>query len=149
MACCLVDATPLSESSLEYCKFDHQEQNWNVNRNSYIFIQENALENVVCKVAAILSRPQCVKHWVRYQCVKITIPYIWNAIWSWDSLINYQFHRRELKAWLFWTPNDDKRLNISNCFSGFKVKSSFYHYFGWLVYICGIVPRSLKIYSLD
>ena len=30
-------------------------------RNSYIFIQENAFENVVCKMAAILSRPQCVK----------------------------------------------------------------------------------------
>ena len=33
---------------------------WNVNRNSYIFIQENPFENVVCKMAAILSRPQCV-----------------------------------------------------------------------------------------
>ena len=34
---------------------------WSFNRNSYIFIQENALENVVCEVALILSRPQCVK----------------------------------------------------------------------------------------
>ena len=33
---------------------------WNLNRNSYIFIQENALENVVRKMSAILSRPQCV-----------------------------------------------------------------------------------------
>ena len=31
-----------------------------VNRNSYIFIQENAPENVVCEMASILSRPQCV-----------------------------------------------------------------------------------------
>ena len=31
-----------------------------VNRNSYIFIQENPFENVVWKMAAILSRPQCV-----------------------------------------------------------------------------------------
>ena len=30
---------------------------WNLKRNSYIFIQENALENVVCEMAAILSRP--------------------------------------------------------------------------------------------
>ena len=29
-------------------------------RNSYIFIQENAFENVTWKMAAILSRPQCV-----------------------------------------------------------------------------------------
>ena len=28
---------------------------------SYIFIQENAFNNVVCKMAAILCRPQCVK----------------------------------------------------------------------------------------
>ena len=30
---------------------------------SNIFIQENAIENVVCEIASILSRPQCVKTW--------------------------------------------------------------------------------------
>ena len=34
---------------------------FNFNRNSSIFIQENALENVVCEMASILSPPQCVK----------------------------------------------------------------------------------------
>ena len=34
---------------------------WNLNRNSYSFIQENVFENVVCKMASISSRPQCVK----------------------------------------------------------------------------------------
>ena len=34
---------------------------WNLKRNSYIFIQENAFENIVCEMAAIFSRPQCVK----------------------------------------------------------------------------------------
>ena len=34
---------------------------WNFNRNSYIFIQENASEKVVWKKATILSLPQCVK----------------------------------------------------------------------------------------
>ena len=34
---------------------------------SFIFIQENAYENVVWKMAAILSRPQCVKrHMIAY-----------------------------------------------------------------------------------
>ena len=33
---------------------------WNLYQNSYIFIQENAFENVVWKMAAILSRPQTV-----------------------------------------------------------------------------------------
>ena len=32
---------------------------WNFNWNSYIFIQENAFENVVCEMAPNLSRPQC------------------------------------------------------------------------------------------
>ena len=32
---------------------------WNFNRNSNIFIHENAFENVVCEMASILSRPQC------------------------------------------------------------------------------------------
>ena len=34
---------------------------WNLNQNSNIFIQENVFESVVCEMAAILSRPQCVK----------------------------------------------------------------------------------------
>ena len=34
---------------------------WNLNHNSCIFIEENAFENVVWKMAAILSRPQCVE----------------------------------------------------------------------------------------
>ena len=34
---------------------------WNYKRNSYIFIQENAFENVAWRIAAILSRPQYVK----------------------------------------------------------------------------------------
>ena len=33
----------------------------NANQISNIFIQENALENVVCEMASILFRPQCVK----------------------------------------------------------------------------------------
>ena len=33
---------------------------WNLNRNSYVFIQDNAFENIVCKMVAISSRPQCV-----------------------------------------------------------------------------------------
>ena len=33
---------------------------WNFIWISYIYIQENAFEKVVCEMAAILSRPQCV-----------------------------------------------------------------------------------------
>ena len=34
---------------------------WHFNQSSHIFFQENALENVVWKMSAILSQPQCVK----------------------------------------------------------------------------------------
>ena len=33
---------------------------WNIKQNSYIFMHENAFENVVSEMEAILSRPQCV-----------------------------------------------------------------------------------------
>ena len=57
---------------------------WNVNRNSYIFIQENPFENVIWKIAVILSWSQCVKSalvqervvlWLRdaYMCVSIYV----------------------------------------------------------------------------
>ena len=36
-------------------------EKWNIKRNACIFIQENAFKNIICKMAAILSRPQCVK----------------------------------------------------------------------------------------
>ena len=46
---------------------------WIPKWNSYIFIQENAYENVVCEMAAILPRPQCVKPALGDQ-VMITLP---------------------------------------------------------------------------
>ena len=33
---------------------------WNYNQNSYISIEENEFENVVCNVVTILSQPQCI-----------------------------------------------------------------------------------------
>ena len=38
---------------------------WNLQRNSYIFIQENAFEYVVCEMAVILSGLPCFKQWKR------------------------------------------------------------------------------------
>ena len=34
---------------------------WDLNRNSYIFFQETAIENVVCEMLSSSSRPRCVK----------------------------------------------------------------------------------------
>ena len=46
---------------------------WNLKRNWYIFIQANALENVVWKMAAILSRPQCVEKWLCYSGHRVAL----------------------------------------------------------------------------
>ena len=52
---------PLSEPMLEYYYWTLRNKlQWNLNRNSNIFIWENAFERVVCETASILSRPQCV-----------------------------------------------------------------------------------------
>ena len=60
MACRLTGAKSLSEPMLEYCIVNWTLGNklqWNLNQNSCVFIHENAFENVVWKMAAILSRP--------------------------------------------------------------------------------------------
>ena len=38
-----------------------------------IFIQENALESVVCEMAAILSRPECVYIWWHVRCYWVEV----------------------------------------------------------------------------
>ena len=61
MACRLVGAKPLSEPMPIVNWALMNKLQWNFSQNSNIFIQENAFESVVCEMAAILSRPQCVK----------------------------------------------------------------------------------------
>ena len=41
---------------------------WNLNRNLYIFIQENVFENLVWNMSAISSRPQCVNPYRALWC---------------------------------------------------------------------------------
>ena len=68
MACRLVGAKPLSEPMWNIINWTLRNKvQWNFNRNSWSFIQENAFERVVCEMTAILSRPQCVKEPVHQQ----------------------------------------------------------------------------------
>ena len=48
---------------------------WNHMRNSNIFVQENAFQNVVCEMAAMLSRPHCVK------CIINTMMFLCTSSW--------------------------------------------------------------------
>ena len=50
MACRLFDAKPLPEPMLAYTQLDFGNTfQWILNRNSIIFIEDNAIENVVCQ----------------------------------------------------------------------------------------------------
>ena len=51
---------------------------WILHGNWYIFIQENAFENVVCEMAYILSRPQCVKNKLKIIFVQGTVASCYN-----------------------------------------------------------------------
>ena len=58
MACCLFVTKPLPEPMLTYCQLDPLEQikQLNSNQNTKPFIHKNVFEDVVCKMAAILSQ---------------------------------------------------------------------------------------------
>ena len=60
MANRLFGAKPLSEPMLPYCQLDPKEH---ISVKFHLkSIQVNALENVICKMAAISSQPQCVNN---------------------------------------------------------------------------------------
>ena len=64
MACPLFGVKPLSKPTLGYCQYYwnlRSKLQWNLNKKPKLFIHENALENVVFKMAAILSRGRWVK----------------------------------------------------------------------------------------
>ena len=60
MACRLFDAKPISEPMLPYYHNLRTIFQWNFIHDSKVFIEESVLENVVSKMAAILSRRQRV-----------------------------------------------------------------------------------------
>ena len=69
MVCRLDGAKPLSEPMIYIVNWILRNKlKWKYNRHSSISIHENAIESVVCKMAAILSRPQCVNETCGY-CV--------------------------------------------------------------------------------
>ena len=76
MACRLDDAKPLSEPMQENCELNHPR--WNINRNSNIFIQENALEKVVCEMASICLGLNVLRHY--YKVLQVDQMFITNRI---------------------------------------------------------------------
>ena len=69
---------------------------WNVNQNSYIFIQKNVFENVVWKMAAILSRPQYVNPKPLHQLLSFIIA---KAMPNWQQLSTNSCNFPEAHVW--------------------------------------------------
>ena len=66
MACHLTASKPLSESMLKYCESKPYEQTSVKYQSKFThFIQEDIFKYVFWKMAAILSRPQCVNSIIR------------------------------------------------------------------------------------
>ena len=64
MACCLFGAKPLSEAMLPYCQLGQKDTYFGEILPEIlflkVFIQENALEKVICKMAAILFNNELI-----------------------------------------------------------------------------------------
>ena len=61
MACRLFGAKPLPEPLPTYCQLEPSEQNFSEIQNTKLLVQENVFENIVCEMAAILSKGRWVK----------------------------------------------------------------------------------------
>ena len=121
----------------------------NFNRNSNIFIQENALENVVCEMSSILSRSQCV-NWHPDGCIIgkfyfYTLPMnvfvighslrIIDWICSWGKL-GIRFTRERVSCFVTGCYCSDwyRRLTVSNLYDcTFFVKLSLLTWFVSLI----------------
>ena len=96
---------------------------WSRNRNSYISIQGNAFENVICKMAAILSRPRCVMLQTALLLVIILPPtqgpfvqdvmtwmyfqHYWPCVWGIHCLLVEWKHKGPVVQNLDWFLNDN------------------------------------------
>ena len=89
---------------------------WNFERSSYIFIQENAFENVIWKTAAILSCPQCVE-----------------VLSMYHSMSYWQTYTQHLTHW-----GKDKMADISQTFSNVFSWMKIYEFrltFHWSLFL--------------
>ena len=108
MACRLSGAKPLYKPMLIIVNWTLRNKlQWNFNRNSNIFIHENALQNVVCEMASNLSRPQC-DNWHGSRLlwsllsVMVTYMYVWSG--SFMDLAGFIPHTNIMLNGFYWHP---------------------------------------------
>ena len=91
MACHLFGAKPLSEPLLPYWQLDQREHiSLKIYLNSKVSTQENALENVVCEMVAILASSVLILKWlIGMAYMDIDDLCLCNSHLSWISWIRY------------------------------------------------------------
>ena len=107
MACRLFGAKPLPESMLTYCQIEPGNTfQWNLNRNSNIFIEENVFENAVCQNGGHLVQGEM--SYSKYPGVKWTpdnfnecVPWAYSNYWDclnhfWDRGMDRLLHSLKL-----------------------------------------------------
>ena len=97
--------------------------NWSFSRKSNIFIQENVLENFICEMASILSRPQCVNPWL--------INYIHYKMWD---EITYPFPNFNGAAVEVWEYLSNFILHFTGCMIKSMLLPNFYNFRDHSVY---------------
>ena len=88
---------------------------WNLKQNSYIFIQGNAFKSVVSKMAATLSRPQCVKDHLLYDPMQCR----YNPVIFFKSTHSRVYPQGRDVGWYFVSSVSDLGTSLSlQCFMG-------------------------------
>ena len=125
MACCLLSPKPLSEP-MEACGTLDLRKQFSVKFET-IFLQYNEFEYVICKMAAILSRPQCVFVFV----------FVFDGLYLYLYLIRFSpvYLYLYLKLWekmyLYWYLYLIKRIWPQPCII---VRMSSMHYVKFILY---------------
>ena len=116
---------------------------WNFNRNSYNFIEENAYENVVCETVAILSRTQYVKQKYRkisfihnsYRKISnISLTLVGNKTVDPADVVGVHLHSR-FNTWIEWIGQRQLQDEISNIY---VLEFGAIYIRGLMVFICQI-----------
>ena len=72
---------------------------WNLHRNSHIHFQENACENVVWKMMAILSQAQCVNGWIYTENMQHFDSNSMHSLCNTMIIFSHKTHFCEFKVW--------------------------------------------------
>ena len=90
----------------------------NLNQNEYIATEENAFQNVICKMAAILSQPQFVKSARNFSCLGSLSIQSFEIYWRdvvWSSLAGciHIFSCAQATPWMVQSVHPTVRLSFT------------------------------------